>query len=101
MFNKHETARNACQLYGGHARCGYDWWWHSFTAHNPVTGEEKAFFVEYFLCNPKSGGDVPVLGQSLENRDKGMSPSYLMVNAGRKRCFFYCSEYYCLGSSWG
>ena len=82
MFNKHEIARNACQLYGGQGNCGYDWWWHSFTARSEKTGEEKPFFIEYFLCNPNSGGDMPVFGQLEENRKNGTKPSYLMVKAG-------------------
>ena len=64
MFNKHEIARNACQLFGGQAECGYDWWWHSFTAHHEKTGEEKAFFIEYFLCNPNKGKDFFVWKES-------------------------------------
>ena len=59
MFNKHETLRDACQLFGGQAKCGYDWWWHSFTAQNAKTGAEKSFFIEFFLCNPVLGSDVP------------------------------------------
>lgn len=76
MFNKHEISRNACQLFGGQAKCGYDWWWHSLTGHHAVTGEEKAFFLEFFLCNPSAGGDAPKFGQL------GDTPSYLMVKAG-------------------
>lgn len=82
MFNKREIARNACQLYGGQAKCGYDWWWHSFTGYNVETGEQKAFFVEYFLCNPALGKDSPVLGQLPENKKNNAKPSYLMVKAG-------------------
>lgn len=82
MFNKQDKSRNTCQLFGGQADCGYDWWWHSFTAHHEKTGEEKAFFVEYFLCNPSSGGDMPVFGQLPENMANGVKPSYLMVKAG-------------------
>ena len=82
MFNKHEISRNACQLYGGQSKCGYDWWWHSFTARHGVTGKEQAFFIEYFLCNPDSGCDMPVFGQLAENKKRGIRPSYLMVKAG-------------------
>ena len=81
-FNKHDISRDACQLFGGQARCGYDWWWHSFTARNAETGEEQPFFIEFFLCNPASGGDEPVFGQLPENQAKGIQPSYLMVKAG-------------------
>lgn len=76
MFHKHDIRRNACQLFGGQSRRGYDWWWHSFTGRHADTGEEKAFFIEYFLCNPAHGGEEPRFGQ------KGDTPSYLMVKAG-------------------
>ena len=82
MFNKHDISRDACQLFGAQAKCGYDWWWHSFTARHAETGEERAFFIEFFVCNPASGGDKPVFGQLPENRAKGVKPSYLMVKAG-------------------
>lgn len=76
MFANHDISRNACQLYGGQARLGYDWWWHSFTGRHAETGEEKAFFIEFFLCNPAHGGAAPRFGQL------GDTPSYLMVKAG-------------------
>ncbi len=82
MFNEHDISRNACQLFGEQASQGYDWWWHSFTARNAETGEEKPFFIEFFLCNPALGGDEPVFGQLPENKQKGIRPSYLMVKAG-------------------
>lgn len=69
-------------LTGGFSRCGYDWWWHSFTGYNEKTGEEKAFFIEFFLCNPAGGKDEPVFGQLPENKKNGIAPSYLMVKAG-------------------
>ena len=82
MFNKHDISRDACQLFGGQAKCGYDWWWHSFTGRHAETGQEKAFFIEFFLCNPAGGGKEPILGQLPEHREKGIRPSYLMVKAG-------------------
>ena len=82
MFNTHDISRNACQLFGAQAKQGYDWWWHSFTAHHAKTGEEKQFFIEFFLCNPAYGKEYPVFGQLKENREKGIKPSYLMVKAG-------------------
>lgn len=82
MFNTHEIARDACMLFGGQAKCGYDWWWHSFTGQHAVTGEEKSFFIEFFLCNPALGEKEPVLGQEKENKRNGKKPSYLMVKAG-------------------
>ncbi|MCQ2491430.1 MAG: tocopherol cyclase family protein [Lachnospiraceae bacterium] len=82
MFQKHDITRDTCQLFGGQARLGYDWWWHSLTAHHEVTGEEKAFFIEFFVCNPKRGGVDPVFGQLPKNHDEGILPSYLMVKCG-------------------
>ena len=69
-------------LQGPLARQGYDWWWHNFTAQDAETGEEKPFFIEFFVCNPALAEDVPVLGQLPENRAAGKKPSYLMVKAG-------------------
>ena len=82
MFNHHDITRDACMLRGPLAREGYDWWWHSFTAQDAETGEDKAFFIEFFVCNPALGEDEPVLGQLPENRASGKKPSYLMVKAG-------------------
>lgn len=82
MFNQHDITRDACMLRGPLARHGYDWWWHSFTAQDAETGEDKAFFIEFFLCNPALAEDEPVLGQLPENRAAGKRPSYLMVKAG-------------------
>ena len=53
MFNKSDIKRNEFQLFGKQGKKGYDWWWHSFTAINHKTGEEKPFYIEFFLCNPK------------------------------------------------
>ena len=82
MFNQHDIARDACMLRGPLAHHGYDWWWHSFTAQDEETGEDKPFFIEFFACNPALGGDEPVLGQLPANQAAGKRPSYLMVKAG-------------------
>ena len=82
MFNVHDITRDACMLKGPLKHQGYDWWWHSFTGRDALTGEEKPFFIEFFLCNMASGGDKPVFGQLPENRKAGIKPSYLMVKAG-------------------
>ncbi len=78
----HDITRNEFMLTGSLAKCGYDWWWHSFTARHAVTGEEKPFFIEFFTCNPALGKDEPILGQLPENKAKGIRPSYLMVKVG-------------------
>ena len=82
MFNIHDVSRDACMLHGPLAHHGYDWWWHSFTAQDAEKGEDKPFFIEFFLCNPALGEDVPILGQLPENKAAGKRPSYLMVKAG-------------------
>ncbi len=82
MFNTSDPSRDAFMLKGGFAQCGYDWWWHSFTAHEEQTGTEKSFFIEFFTCNPALGGKEPVLGQLPENQANDRKPSYVMVKAG-------------------
>jgi hypothetical protein len=82
MFNHPDITRNACMLHGPLRHHGYDWWWHSFTAQDAETGEDKAFFIEFFLCNPALAEDKPVLGQLPANKAVGKQPSYLMVKAG-------------------
>ncbi len=82
MFNEHDIFRDACMLHGPLAHQGYDWWWHSFTAQDAVTGDDKPFFIEFFVCNPALGGAEPVLGQLPANKEAGIKPSYLMVKAG-------------------
>jgi len=77
-----DIKRDAMMLKGKFARQGYDWWWHSFTAHDALTGEEKAFFVEFFLVNPALGQEEPIFGQLPENQKIHAKPSYLMVNVG-------------------
>jgi hypothetical protein len=64
------------------SRKGYDWWWHSFTGYSRKTGEEKTFFIEYFVCNPALGGNQAILGQLPSNQAKGIRPSYALIKAG-------------------
>lgn len=82
MFNKSDISRNRFMLKDGLAECGYDWWWHSFTGYDAVSGEEKSFFIEFYTCNPALGSDEPVLGQLPENQSQDRKPSYVMVKAG-------------------
>ncbi len=74
-MNKKELKKNLYMLNGSFAKKGYDWWWHSFTGVNEITKEEKPFYVEYFIINPKVSPSKYVLGSD------GI-PSYLMVNVG-------------------
>ncbi|MCD7842944.1 MAG: hypothetical protein LUG56_10795 [Lachnospiraceae bacterium] len=81
-FEKKDAAKNEYMLTGSFKKKGYDWWWHSFTAINEVTGEEKAFFIEFFAINPGLAQEKPVFGQLPENKADNIRPSYLMVKAG-------------------
>lgn len=82
MFSKHDIDRDECMLRGPLRKQGYDWWWHSLTARNAETGEEKPFYIEFFVCNPDLAEDTPTLGQLPANKAAGKKPSYLMVNVG-------------------
>ena len=81
-FNISDLKKDRYMLTGVFAIKGYDWWWHSFTAHHEKTGKEKGFYIEFFLCNPKRGGKDPILGQLPYNKEHKIKPSYLMVNVG-------------------
>jgi hypothetical protein len=78
----HDITRDQFMLTGSLARLGYDWWWHSFTARHAQTGAERAFFVEFFACNPELGGPVPLFGLAPDGTRDGRKPSYLMVKVG-------------------
>ncbi len=82
MIDHHDITRDAFMLHGPLGHMGYDWWWHSFTAQDALTGEDKPFFIEFFICNPALAGPEPVLGQLPANRANGTLPSSLMVKAG-------------------
>ena len=83
MANIHDITRDRWMLYGPLSGKGYDWWWHSMTAENAETGEKKAFYLEFFTCNPALAEDEPVIvWNDPEAQAAGRRPSYLMVNAG-------------------
>ena len=78
----HDISRDQFMLTGRFAKQGYDWWWHSFTGRHAVTGERRAFFIEFFCCNPALAENEPVFGQLPANKAAGKKPSYVMVKAG-------------------
>ena len=39
-------------LHGPLAHHGYDWWWHSFTAQDAETGEDKPFLLSFMFAIP-------------------------------------------------
>lgn len=82
IFNKSDKSRDQYMLTGKFAQNGYDWWWHSFTGYNHVTGAEKSFFIEFFICNPLLADKEPILGQLQINKEIHEKPSYLMIKVG-------------------
>ena len=61
---------------------GYDWWWHSFIATNPKTGELKPFFIEYYVINPGLWHGQIVWGQQKESKAVQKKPCYAMLKVG-------------------
>ena len=88
-MNKSDITRDYCMLRGPLAKKGYDWWWHSFTAHHKVTGQAKTFYIEYFLCNPALAQPEPVLvwndpeGRAAGNDPRGEERPYEKVQNHR------------------
>ena len=101
MFNQHDVKRDSCMLHGPLAHHGYDWWWHSFTAQDAETGEDKPFFIEFFVCNPALaeekpvtiGGGIPSLPRMLKpGRASLFSLSFLFATPRwRRRCLSWDS----------
>lgn len=75
-------SKNRYQLTGSLAKNGYDWWWHSFVGLDPETGEQKPFFIEYYIINPALWEGKIVLGQQSENKQQKNRPCYAMIKAG-------------------
>lgn len=81
-MNISDLARNACMLRGSLSKKGYMRWWHSFSGIQPETGETRTFFIEFFVMNPRLGGEQPILGQHPYYKKRGIKPSYVMIKAG-------------------
>lgn len=60
-MNRSDITGDYFMLKGPLAKKGYDWRWHSFAAEHAVTGERKAFYIEYFLSNPALAEKQPVI----------------------------------------
>lgn len=83
MANISDLSRDEWMLSGPLAKKGYDWWWHSFTATSEKTGKRKAFYIEFFTCNPAWSKEIPVIcWNNSEAADKKERPSYVMINVG-------------------
>lgn len=82
MMGKHSKKNDYMLEHGKLKKQGYDWWWHSFTGYDVETGEEQAFFIEYYIMNPALGGDGPIYGQLEQHKQQGIKPSYALIKAG-------------------
>ncbi|MGL4624096.1 MAG: tocopherol cyclase family protein [Culicoidibacterales bacterium] len=56
---------------------GYQWWWHSFTAHHRETKVAKTFYIQYAIMNPGLGGDEPQFYS-----ETSQQPAYAAISVG-------------------
>lgn len=75
-------SKNGYSLTKSSSKNGYDWWWHSFVATHAVTGEQKPFFIEYYVLNPGLWKGQIVFGQQKENQLNQKRPCYAMLKVG-------------------
>lgn len=57
---------------------GYQWWWHSFTAHHRETKAAKTFYIQYVIMNPGLGGEQPQFFDETTNQ----KPAYAAISVG-------------------
>ncbi len=76
------STKNAYKLTRASSKHGYDWWWHSFVATNPSTGELKPFFIEYYVINPGLWKGEIIWGQQKESKENKQKPCYAMLKVG-------------------
>jgi tocopherol cyclase len=76
-MNKSDLSRDAYMLHGRTNKRGYDWWWHNFTAIDEETGEEKPFFVEFYVINPKGSPNQVLLGQDPQDQSGSATAPFL------------------------
>jgi tocopherol cyclase len=81
-MNRSDLRRDGYMLHGRANKRGYDWWWHNFTAVDEESGEEKPFFIEFYVINPKLSPNKVILGQDPKAKAAGLRPSYAMLNVG-------------------
>lgn len=74
--------KDKCMLNGNMRKNGFELWRHSFSAYSKNSGDQKTFFIEFYLLNPA----VSPKKVSFENfqtiAKKEGKPCFLMVKAG-------------------
>ena len=81
-ISRENRRKNLYMLRGFGRKNAYDWWWHSFTGYNKITGDPKSFFIEYFVINPAISPKLIQFGNTSSAVKKGQKPSYVMIKAG-------------------
>ncbi len=103
MVSKKISKNNRYMLKGAFRKCGFDRWRLVISGFSRSTGEERTFFVEFYILNPLVSPDEMILGfksrlakteadlqyalagtQSAKtaSQELMMVPSYVMVKAG-------------------
>ncbi|MDL2301447.1 hypothetical protein LJC58_03735 [Lachnospiraceae bacterium OttesenSCG-928-D06] len=81
-MNKSDSTRNEYNTSFSLQKKGYQRWWHHFSGTDPISGDTRVFFIEYFLLNPALSHEEPILGQHPYNKKRGIRPSYIMMKVG-------------------
>lgn len=81
-ISRENRRKNLYMLRGLGRKNSYDWWWHSFTGYNKISGEQKSFFIEYFVINPAVSPRTVQFGNAFSAVKKSQKPSYVMIKAG-------------------
>ena len=69
-ISRENRRKNLYMLRGLGRKNSYDWWWHSFTGYNKISGEQKSFFIEYFVINPAVSPRTVQFGNKSANTKK-------------------------------
>lgn len=68
---------------GSGRKNGYDRWRYVFTGYNKISGEERPFFIEYYLLNPTFSPKSIVFQSTSRYGDmQNIRSSYIMIKAG-------------------
>ena len=74
--------RNKVMLKGNFRKNGFELWRHNFTAYSKSSGDQKTFFIEFYMLNPAVSPDEISFENNQTVAKKEGKPSFLMVKAG-------------------
>lgn len=81
-IKKKNLQKNRTMLSGRFRKKGFMLWRYTFNGINTNTGDNKVFFIEFFIINPLCSPHEPIFGQLYEQKTKNHLPSYIMIKAG-------------------